>query len=106
MGWPAPSLVNISLYFQPDECTSDNFKPIELSWLRCPNTNPDTIQGFGVSFLEDPSKITDDDRNVWCNLHITPALSSVIVDIYSLEEVAYWVKKSTWGLLQTPWSLD
>ena len=82
-------MVNISLYFQPDQCASENFEPIDLSWLKCPKTNPDTIQGYGVSFLEDPQKISDDNRNIWCNLHVTPVLSSIVVEIHSLEEVTY-----------------
>ena len=89
-------MVNISLYFQPNQCVSDNFEPVDLSWLRC-ITDPDTIQGYELSFLEDPSKISDDNRNIWCNLHVTPALSSIVVEICSLEEVAYWTKKECLG---------
>ena len=89
-------MVNISLYFQPNQHASDNFEPIDLSWLRC-NINPDTVQGYRLSFLEDPSKISDDNRNIWYYLHITPELSSVVVEICSLEEVAYWAKKECLG---------
>ena len=89
-------MVNFSLYFQPNQWVSDNFEPVNLSWLRC-NTNPDIVQGHGLAFLEDPSKISDDNRSMWCNLHITPALSSVVVEVHSLEEVTYWVKKKCLG---------
>ena len=34
---------------------------------------------------------------MWCNLHITPALSSIIVEVCSLEEVTYWAKKKCLG---------
>ena len=83
---------------------SDNFEPIDLSWLRC-NTDLDTIQGYRLSFLEDPSKVSDYNRNIWCNLHIIPALSSVVVEIHSLEEVAYWAKKEHLGSDKDPWNL-
>ena len=89
-------MVNISLYFQPNQHVSDNSEPVDLSWLRC-NTVPDTIQGYGLSFLEDPLKISDDNRNIWCNLHVTPVLSSIVVEICNLEEVAYWAKKECLG---------
>ena len=85
-------MVNLSLYFQPNQQVSDNFEPVDLSWLRH-NTDPDIVQGHGLTFLEDPSKVSDDNRNMWCSLHITPALSSIVVEVHSLEEVAYWAKK-------------
>ena len=75
-------MANLSLYFQPDQQASDNFEPINLSWLRC-NTNPDIVQGHRLTFLEDPSKISDDNRSMWCNLHVTPTLSSVVVEVQS-----------------------
>ena len=80
------------LIFQPNQQASNNFKPINLSWLRH-NADPDVIQGHGLAFLEDPSKISDDNWNMWCNLHVTPALSSIVVEVCSLEEVTYWVKE-------------
>ena len=101
MGQAAHCMVNISLYFQPNQHVSDNFEPVDLSWLRC-NTDLDTIQGYKLSFLEDPSKISDDNRNICCNLHITPALSSIVVEICSLEEVAYWAKKECLGSDRDP----
>ena len=33
---------------------------------------------------------------MWCNLHVTPALSSVVVEVCSLE-VTYWAKKKCLG---------
>ena len=32
-----------------------------------------------------------------CNLHMTPVLSSVVMETCSLEEVAYWAKKKCLG---------
>ena len=52
-------LKKLLLIFQPNQQASDNFKPVNLSWLRC-NTDPDVIQGQGLAFLEDPLKISDD----------------------------------------------
>ena len=40
-----------------------------------------------------PFQIDDSNHNVWCNLHITPALEGVMVEVHSLEEVAHWVKR-------------
>ena len=57
----------------------------------------DTIQGHGQVFLEDPLKINDNNREMWCNLHVTPALSSMVMEIHSFEEVAYWAKKKCLG---------
>ena len=89
-------MVNFSLYFQPNQQASDNFEPVNVSQLRC-NTGLDIIQGHRLSFLEDPSKIGDDNRSMWCNLHITTALSSTVVEVCCLEEVVYWVKKKCLG---------
>ena len=38
-----------------------------------------------VAFLQDPSKINESNCEVWCNLHITPALEGIIVKVHSLE---------------------
>ena len=84
------------LYFQPNQQATDNFSPIDLSWLH-QNPDVDTFQGHGQAFLEDPLKINDDNREMWCNLHVTPVLSSVLMEICSLEEVAYWAKKKHLG---------
>ena len=51
----------------------------------------------GLDFLEDPSKINNDNREMWCNLHITPALEGILVEVHSLEEVTYWTKKGHLG---------
>ena len=55
--------------------------------------DPLKVLRHGVSFLEDPSKIDDSNHNVWCNLHITPALKGIMVEVHSLEEVAHWAKR-------------
>ena len=55
--------------------------------------DPFEVLRCGVSFLEDPSKIDDSNYNVWCNLHITPALEGIMVEVHSLEEVAHWAKR-------------
>ena len=47
--------------------------------------------------MEDSSKINDDNREMWCNLHVTPALSSMVMEICNLEEVVYWVTKKCLG---------
>ena len=39
---------------------------------------------------------------VWCNLHITPALEGIIVEVCSLEEVAYWAKSQCLGSAPDP----
>ena len=51
----------------------------------------------GLDFLEDPSKINNDNCEMWCNLHITPALKGILVEVCSLEEVTYWAKKRHLG---------
>ena len=78
--------------FQPNEKPLDNFDPVDLSWLRC-TKDPLKVLRHGATFLEDPSKIDDNNHSVWCNLHITPALKGVVVEVRSLEEVAHWTKK-------------
>ena len=55
----------------------------------------------GVSFLEDPSKINSN-RNIWCNLHITPALEGVVVEVHSLKEVTHWAKRKCLGSAPDP----
>ena len=39
---------------------------------------------------------------VWCNLHITPALKGIIVEVCSLEEVTHWAKKEHLGSAPDP----
>ena len=51
----------------------------------------------GLDFLEDPSKINNDNHEMWCNLHVTPALEGILVEGCSLEEVTYWAKKGCLG---------
>ena len=34
---------------------------------------------------------------MWCNLHVTPALGGILVEVRSLEEVTYWAKKGCLG---------
>ena len=76
----------------------------DLSWVR--HTRP--TQGIKAWYhlVARSLKIDDSNCEVGCNLHITPALKGIIVEVCSLEEVAHWARKSTWGLLQTPWSLE
>ena len=64
--------------------------------------DPLEVLRHGVSFLEDPSKIDDSNHNVWCNLHITPALEGVMVEVRSLEEVAHWAKRKCLGSAPDP----
>ena len=88
-----------SLYFQPNQKTKDNFDGIDLSWLRC-TTGPLEVSRHSVALLEDPSKINNSNCNVWCNLHITPTLKGVVVEVCSLEEVSHWAKR--WCLGSAP----
>ena len=55
-----------------------------------------------VVFLEDPSKINDNNCDTWCNLHITPTLVGIMIEVHSLEEVAHWVKKGHLGSASDP----
>ena len=52
--------------------------------------------------LQDPSKIDDSNHKVWCNLHITPTLKGIIVEVHSLEEVTHWAKKRAPGVCSRP----
>ena len=74
----------------------DNFEAVDLSWVKNA-TDPLEVLGHGVEFLEDPSKINNDNCKTWCNLHITPALKGIIVEVRNLEEVTYWAKKGHLG---------
>ena len=71
---------------------ADNFEAVDLSWIKNV-TDPLKVLKQGSDFLEDPSKISIDNRERWCNLHVTPALQGIVVEVRSLEEVAYWAKK-------------
>ena len=70
----------------------DNFEAIDLSWIKNA-TDPLEVLKQGSDFLEDPSKISIDNWERWCNLHVTPALRGIVVEVRSLEEVAHWAKK-------------
>ena len=71
---------------------ADNFEAINLSWIKNV-TDPLKVLKQGSDFLEDPLKISIDNRERWCNLHVTPALQGIVVEVHSLEEVTYWAKK-------------
>ena len=90
-----------SLYFQPNQKAMDNFNAVDLSWLRH-TTDPLEVLRHGITLLEDPSKIDDSNHNVWCNLHITPALKGIVVEVHSLEEVAHWAKRQCLGVCSRP----
>ena len=85
-----------SLFFYPDQDRADNFNAVDLSWVRC-TTDPLKVLRHGIAFLQDPSKIDANNHEVWCNLHITPALKGIIVEVRSLEEVTHWAKKKHLG---------
>ena len=88
-----------SLSFQPNQDAMDNFNAVDLSWVRH-TTDPLKVLRHGSVFLQDPSRIDESNRKVWCNLHITPALKGIIVVVCSLEEVVYWAKR--WCLGSSP----
>ena len=71
---------------------ADNFEAVDLSWVKNA-TDPLVVLRQGLDFLEDPSKISNNNHERWCNLHVTPALQGFIMEVCSLEEVAYWAKK-------------
>ena len=71
---------------------ADNFEAVDLSWVKNA-TDPLMVLRQGLDFLEDPSKINNNNRERWCNLHVTPALQGFLMEVRSLEEVAYWAKK-------------
>ena len=96
-------LLTSSLPFQPNQEAMDNFNAVDLSWVRY-TTDPLKVLRHGITLLQDPSKIDDSNREVWCNLHITPALEGIIVEVNSLQEVLIGPGGSAWHLLQTPWS--
>ena len=75
---------------------ADNFEAVDLSWVKNA-TDPLMVLRQGLDFLEDPSKINNDTRERWCNLHVTPALQGFLMEVCSLEEVTYWAKKGQLG---------
>ena len=58
--------------------------------------DPLEVLRHGLDFLEDPSKINNDNHEMWCNLHVTPALRGIVVEVRSLE-VTYWARKGCLG---------
>ena len=80
---------------------ADNFEAVDLSWIK-DTTDPLEVLKQGSDFLEDPSKISINNRERWCNLHVTPALQSIVVEVRSLEEVSYWAKKGRLGSASDP----
>ena len=79
----------------------DNFDAVDLSWVKC-TTDLLKVLRHGLAFLQDSSKIDDSNHKVWCNLHITPALKGIIVEVCSLEEVTHWAKKEHLGSAPDP----
>ena len=77
-------------------------RAVDLSWVKSA-TDPLEVLGHGLDFLEDPSKINSNNREMWCNLHLTPALGGIIVEVHSLEEVTYWAKKGHLGSDSEPY---
>ena len=85
-----------SLFLQPNQDAADNFDAVDLSWVKS-TTDPLEVLNHGLDFLQDPSKINGNNHEIWCNLHITPALECIMVEVHSLEEVTYWAKKGCLG---------
>ena len=79
----------------------DNFNAVDLSWVRH-TTDPLEVLRNGMPFLQDPSSIDNGNCKAWCNLHITPALEGIIVEVCSLEEVTHWAKKKHLGSAPDP----
>ena len=82
--------------FQPDQDAAENFDAVDLSWVKS-TTDPLEVLKHCLDFLQDPSKINGNNHEIWCNLHITPALGGIVVEVRSLEEVTYWAKKGCLG---------
>ena len=80
------------LSIQCDQEVADNFEAVDLSWVK-DAAEPLEVLRQGLDFLEDPSKINNENHERWCNLHVTLALQGVILEVHSLEEVVYWAKK-------------
>ena len=74
----------------------DNFDAVDLPWVKS-TMDPLEVLKHGLDFLQDPSKINGNNHEIWCNLHVTPALKGIMVEVYSLEEVTYWAKKGHLG---------
>ena len=85
-------LIVFVVFIQCNQDVADNFEAVDLSWVRNA-TDPLMVLRQGLDFLEDPSKINNDNCERWCNLHVTPALQGFLMEVRSLEEVAYWARK-------------
>ena len=82
--------------FQSNQDVADNFEAVDLSWVKSA-MDPLKVLRHGLDFLEDPSKINSNNHEMWCNLHVTPALRGIMVEVHSLEEVTYRGKKGHLG---------
>ena len=82
---------------------ADNFEAVDLSWVKNA-TDPLEVLKQGSDFLEDPSKVSINNQERWCNLHVTPALQGIIVEVRSLEEVALLGQKGATGVCLRPHS--
>ena len=92
-------LLTSSLSFQPNQDAMDNFNAVDLLWVRC-TTDPLEVLRHGITFLQDPSKIDDSDCEVWCNLHITPALKGIIVKVHGAwsHQLDFCIRESSLAL--------
>ena len=85
------SFLIVVVSIQHDQEVVENFEAVDLSWVKNA-TDPLMVLRQGLDFLEDPSKINNDNHERWCNLHITPTLQGFVIEVCSLE-VTYWAKK-------------
>ena len=83
---------------------ADNFEAVDLSWVKNA-TDPLIVLRQGLDFLEDPSKINNNNCERWCNLHITPALQGILMECVAWRRSPIGPRKGNWGLTQTPRSL-
>ena len=86
---------------QPNQDAADNFDAVDLSWVKS-TMDPLKVLKDSLDFLQDPSKINGNNHEIWCNLHVTPALGGIVVEVRSLEEVTYWAKKGCLGSHSDP----
>ena len=87
--------------FQPDQVATDNFDAVDLLWVKH-TMDPLEVLRHGLDFLQDPSKINGINCKVWCNLHISPTLEGIVVEVHSLEEVTHWAKNGCLGSNSDP----
>ena len=57
--WAKHCIVSDSFSFQHNQDAADNFEAVDLSWVKSA-TDPLKVLGHGLDFLEDPSKINND----------------------------------------------